>query len=71
MMAIIASVGCAGRIDTPTSCYCRSGAGDGGDADPRMARSCFRGKRCRWDLLELTINSGSGLINIAHKPAII
>jgi hypothetical protein len=62
MMAIIASVGangvCAGRIDIHQP-HVIAAAGLVSDADPCMARSCFRGKRCRWDLLELIINSGT------------
>ncbi len=45
----------------------RSMAGEGGDADPCIARSCFRARGAGGTWRKLTINSGSRLINIAHN----
>jgi hypothetical protein len=47
------------------------GTGEGGDADPCIARSCFRGNGAGGTSWELTIKPGRGLINIAHKYTII
>jgi hypothetical protein len=71
MVSVNAPVGangiCADRIDirqphviaAELHAVEMSGAGDESDADPCMARSCFRGKRCRWNLLDVDHQLGA------------